>query len=82
MGLMQIMPRPGRVCASATGSARTLRPRDNIIAGAAYIRELFDRYGSPGWIAAYNAGPGRYEASLSGRPLPAETRAYVANRAR
>jgi hypothetical protein len=54
-------------------------PRDNIIAGAAYIRELYDRYGSPGWIAAYNAGPGRYEASLKGRPLPAETRAYVAN---
>jgi soluble lytic murein transglycosylase-like protein len=53
-------------------------PRDNIIAGAAYIREMFDRFGSPGWIAAYNAGPGRYEASLSGRRLPAETRAYVA----
>ena len=54
-------------------------PHDNIIAGAAYIRELFDRYGSPGWIAAYNAGPGRYEASLSGSPLPSETRAYLAN---
>lgn len=79
MGLMQIMP----------GTWANLRmrfslgsdpydPHDNIIAGAAYIRELFDRYGSPGWIAAYNAGPGRYEASLSGRPLPTETRAYVA----
>jgi hypothetical protein len=39
---------------------------------------LFERYGSPGWIAAYNAGPGRYEDSLDGRPLPAETRAYLA----
>ena len=53
-------------------------PHDNIIAGTAYIRELFDRYGSPGWIAAYNAGPSRYEASLKGHQLPAETRAYVA----
>jgi hypothetical protein len=79
MGLMQIMP--------VTWTGLRLRhrlgadpydPRDNIIAGAGYIRELFDRYGSPGWIAAYNAGPGRYEDSLKGRPLPAETRTYVA----
>ncbi|TGV62311.1 lytic transglycosylase domain-containing protein, partial [Mesorhizobium sp. M2D.F.Ca.ET.160.01.1.1] len=50
----------------------------NIRAGTAYLRELFDRYGSPGFLAAYNAGPRRYEASLKGRPLPAETWAYVA----
>jgi hypothetical protein len=53
-------------------------PRDNILAGAAYLREMHDRYGSPGFLAAYNAGPGRYEEYLAGRPLPAETRAYVA----
>lgn len=53
-------------------------PRDNILAGAAYLSELHDRYGSPGFLAAYNAGPGRYEQYLRGRPLPAETRAYVA----
>ena len=79
MGLMQMMP--------ATWSDLRIRhrlgadpydPHDNIIAGAAYIRLLYDRYGSPGWIAAYNAGPGRYEASLRGHPLPPETRAYVA----
>ena len=53
---------------------------DNIFAGAAYLRELHDRYGSPGFLAAYNAGPTRYEDHLAtGRPLPAETRAYVAN---
>jgi soluble lytic murein transglycosylase-like protein len=52
---------------------------DNIIAGAAYLRELHDRYGAPGFLAAYNAGPARYEDHLAtGRPLPAETRAYVA----
>ena len=79
MGLMQVMPE--------TWSDLRVRhrlgndpydPHDNIIAGAAYIRLLYDRYGTPGWIAAYNAGPGRYEASLKGRPLPPETRAYVA----
>jgi len=51
---------------------------DNIIAGAAYLRELHDRYGIPGFLAAYNAGPGRWEDHLAtGRPLPAETRAYL-----
>ena len=78
MGLMQIMP--------ATWTELRVRyrlgsnpydSRDNILAGTAYLRELYDRYGSPGFLAAYNAGPGRYEASLSGRPLPAETRAYI-----
>ncbi|QYA13209.1 lytic transglycosylase domain-containing protein [Rhizobium sp. AB2/73] len=79
MGLMQIMP--------ATWAELRVRhrlggnpydPRDNILAGAAYLREMHDRYGSPGFLAAYNAGPGRYEEYLAGRPLPAETRAYVA----
>ena len=36
-------------------------PRDNILAGAAYLAEMFARYGSPGFLAAYNAGPRRYE---------------------
>ena len=49
------------------------------LAGAAYLRELLDRYGSPGFLAAYNAGPARYEDHLAtGRALPAETQAYVA----
>jgi len=40
---------------------------------------MHDRYGSPGFLAAYNAGPARYEDHLAtGRPLPAETQAYVA----
>jgi hypothetical protein len=54
-------------------------PRDNILAGAAYIRELYDRCGTPGFVAAYDARPGRYERHLAaGRPLPDETQAYVA----
>ncbi|CEF48551.1 unnamed protein product [uncultured bacterium] len=51
--------------------------RDNILAGTAYLRELHDQYGSPGFLAAYNAGPARYEENLAGRPLPAETRSYL-----
>jgi hypothetical protein len=56
------------------------QPRDNILAGTAYLREMWDRYGNVGaMLAAYNAGPGRYDEHRStGRPLPAETRAYVA----
>jgi soluble lytic murein transglycosylase-like protein len=54
-------------------------PRDNILAGTAYIAELHDLYGSPGFLAAYNAGPGRYEKHLvTGDLLPAETLAYMA----
>src|SRR3546814_13919249 len=55
-------------------------PRDNIIAGTAYLRELYDRYGnSTAMLAAYNAGPGRYDEHLAtGRALPRETRAYLA----
>jgi hypothetical protein len=40
---------------------------------------MYDRFGYPGLFAAYNAGPARYAAFLSGRrTLPNETRAYVA----
>ncbi|MFS8037398.1 lytic transglycosylase domain-containing protein [Xanthobacter sp. AM11] len=79
MGLMQIMPATWTDLRARHGLGRDpYDPRDNILAGTAYLRELHNRYGSPGFLAAYNAGPGRYEESLSGRPLPAETRAYVA----
>ena len=53
MGLMQIMP--------ATWAELRIRhrlgndpydPRDNILAGTAYLREMHDRYGSPGFLAA------------------------------
>lgn len=40
---------------------------------------MYDRFGYPGLFAAYNAGPARYAAYLSGRAtLPRETRAYMA----
>jgi hypothetical protein len=80
MGLMQIMPKTWAELRARHGlGADPYDPRDNILAGAAYIRELSDRYGAPGFVAAYNAGPGRYERHLAtGRPLPDETQAYVA----
>lgn len=79
MGLMQIMPDTWAELRVRHRLGRDpYDPRDNILAGAAYLREMYDRYDSPGFLAAYNAGPGRYEQYLAGRPLPAETRAYVA----
>ncbi|WP_413814204.1 lytic transglycosylase domain-containing protein [Aureimonas sp. Leaf427] len=79
MGLMQIMPATwDDLSARHALGSDPFDPRANILAGAAYLRELHDRYGAPGFLAAYNAGPGRYEASLRGRPLPAETIAYLA----
>ncbi|MES0111572.1 transglycosylase SLT domain-containing protein [Mesorhizobium sp. M0013] len=78
-GLMQIMPGTWDDLRVRWSLGRDpFDPRDNIMAGTAYLRELHDRFGSPGFLAAYNAGPARYEAYLTGRPLPAETRAYVA----
>ena len=80
IGLMQVMPATwADLRVRHRLGADPFDPRDNILAGTAYLRELHDRYGSvPAMLAAYNAGPGRYEASLVGRPLPGETRAYVA----
>lgn len=80
MGLMQLMPGTwARQRAKLGLGADPFEPRDNIMAGTSYLREMYDRYGTSGFLAAYNAGPGRYEEWRDrGRPLPAETRAYVA----
>lgn len=80
LGLMQLMPKTWANMRARYALGRDpFDPRDNILAGAAFLRELHDRYGSPGFLAAYNAGPGRYEDFRDRhRPLPAETKAYVA----
>lgn len=81
MGLMQIMPATWSMLTARHGlGARPFEPRANILAGAAYLREMLDRYGElPLALAAYNAGPGRVDAyRTTGRPLPSETRTYVA----
>ncbi|MCK9821527.1 lytic transglycosylase domain-containing protein [Komagataeibacter oboediens] len=81
MGLMQIMPATWQGLQRDLGlGADPFDPQDNILAGASYLRLLHDRYGDAGFLAAYNAGPGRYEAHLAtGQPLPHETREYVAS---
>ena len=79
IGLMQIMPETWASLRQRYHlGADPYDAHDNIIAGAAYLRELHNRYGIPGFLAAYNAGPARWEDHLAtGRPLPAETRAYL-----
>lgn len=80
MGLMQVMPGTYAELRLRHGlGPNAYDPRDSILAGAAYLREMHDRYGSAGFLAAYNAGPGRWEDYVSrGRPLPAETVSYMA----
>ncbi|WP_370455085.1 lytic transglycosylase domain-containing protein [Roseicella aquatilis] len=81
MGLMQVMPRTYDMLAAQHGlGPDPYEPRDNILAGAAYIRAMHDRFGSPGFLAAYNAGPDRTAAYLAGQTiLPDETVNYVAS---
>lgn len=80
MGLMQVMPATYAELRVRHGlGPDAYDPRDNVLAGTAYLRELYDRFGPAGFLAAYNAGPGRYQNHLeTGRPLPLETRLYVA----
>ncbi len=80
MGLMQIMPATWADLRERYGlGANPYHPHDNILAGAAYLRELYDRYGPDGFLAAYNVGPARYEKHLeTGRALPSETLTYIA----
>ncbi|WP_298363110.1 lytic transglycosylase domain-containing protein [uncultured Bradyrhizobium sp.] len=79
MGLMQIMPATWAELRERYNLGNDpYDPHDNILAGTAYLRELLDRYGSPGVFAAYNAGPSRYEEHLADGSLPEETRTYVA----
>nr|WP_235219021.1 lytic transglycosylase domain-containing protein [Sphingobium sp. C100] len=80
-GLMQVMPDTYRELARQYGlGPNPDNPRDNIHAGTAYLRAMHDRFGSPGFLAAYNAGPARYaDHMMTGRPLPRETRAYLAS---
>ncbi|MEJ6780949.1 lytic transglycosylase domain-containing protein [Aminobacter sp. Piv2-1] len=80
MGLMQVMPATWQELRSKHGLGDDpFAPRDNILAGTAYLREMLNRFGRKGFLAAYNAGPRRYEQHLAtGRPLPRETLDYVA----
>ncbi len=81
MGIMQLMPRTyAEMAAQYRLGGDPHNARDNIFAGTAYLKWLHSRYGYPAMFAAYNDGPGHIEDHLHrGRPLPAETRGYIAH---
>ena len=73
-GLMQIMP----AIAKEMGVTDPFDPRQNIMAGARYLRQLLDAHkGNLALtLASYNAGPGAV-ARYKGVPPFRETRNYV-----
>jgi soluble lytic murein transglycosylase-like protein len=75
-GLMQLMP----ATAEQFGVTDPFDPRQNIGGGAAFLRQLLNRYGGDLKLAlsAYNAGAGRVEAS-GGIPNIWETQNYVSS---
>lgn len=79
MGIMQVMPATYADMREQHGlGADPHDPRDNVLAGTAYLRWLYEKYGYPKMFAAYNAGPKTVEAQMAGtKRLPTETRAYV-----
>ena len=80
LGLMQLMPGTWvELSARYQLGLDPFDPHDNVMAGTAYLKEMHDRFGSVGFLAAYQAGPARYEQHLAtGKPLPQDTIAYVA----
>lgn len=81
MGLMQVMPATYNEMRRKHGlGSDPYDPHDNIIAGTAYLREMYNLFGAPGFLGAYNCGPGCYGDYLAGkRSLPGETRRYIAS---
>jgi len=79
MGLMQLMPSTyNDMRADHQLGPDPYEPRDNVMAGAAYLGWLRGKYGYPTMFAAYNDGPGNLEARLMDAGLlPAETRSYL-----
>jgi len=79
MGVMQLEPGTYNEMSTRNGlGSNPYDVRDNILAGTAYLRELYNRYGYPRLFEAYNAGPGVLEQHIMrGMRLPAETVNYV-----
>jgi soluble lytic murein transglycosylase-like protein len=80
MGLMQLMPGTWvELSVRYRLGLNPFDPSDNILAGTAYLKEMHARFGAAGFLAAYQAGPARYEQHLAtGKSLPQDTIAYVA----
>lgn len=81
MGIMQVMSGTyTEMAAQYHLGADPYEPHDNIYAGTAYLKWLHGKYGYPAMFAAYNDGPGNIEDHLyHGRPLPKETKGYIAS---
>lgn len=79
IGLMQIMPDAyeGLKKANKLGDD-PFDPRSNLLAGTAWMRDMYDRYGSPGFLVAYRAGPDRVNLFLKkGVMLPVDALNFV-----
>jgi hypothetical protein len=72
-GLMQLMPKTAR----SLGVKNALDPRENVLGGSLYLRQMIERFGRVSHaLAAYNAGPGAV-AKHKGVPPFKETQRYV-----
>jgi len=74
MGLMQLMP----TTAAQLGVQDPFDPKENVGAGARFLKQLLARYGGDLALAlgAYNAGPAKVDEA-GGVPPLAETQDYV-----
>ena len=73
-GLMQLMPDTG----ARQGAFNLFDPRQNIAAGARYLRQLMRQFGNLQLaLAAYNAGEGAVQKYGGQIPPYAETMSYV-----
>ncbi len=79
LGLMQVMPQTWQQLRLTLHLGDDAFDRTTYPCGDRYLRQMLDRYGTSGFLAAYNAGPVRYDDHLAtGKPLPNETQTYMA----